>query len=118
MGKKGELEGVTRYGKALVNRQRAVLEDIFNEVREDPAYRAAARAQFIADPFGCASKLKALFGEDEKEGKGVNALNINNLYLQALQGAQQPAAPAVLELEAEELESSGTTRVHEPASDW
>lgn len=102
------------YGKALANRQRAVLEDIFEKVKDNPAYRKAAEAQFIADPLGSAERLHKLYGPKEND-KGANPLmNIGSLYLQAIQG-MTPAAPAVQELE---LVASGTTRVQEPASDW
>jgi hypothetical protein len=104
----------TVYGRALINRQRAVLEDVFNQVKDTPAYRKAAADQFIADPIGSAERLEKMYGE--KEGaKGANPLmSISNLYLQAIQGAQQPAAPHVLELEPE----PGTSRVQPSASDW
>lgn len=107
------------YGRALANRQRAVLADIFERVQENPKYRAAAEAQFIADPIGSAERLHKLYGELPGKESGANPLaNIGNLYLQAVVAAQ-PAAPGVpppaLVVDAE---PSGTSRVQHDVTDW
>lgn len=118
--RKGE-HGVEVYGKRLNNRGRALLEqafDLLKQGRKDAKGRdfvAALADAILADPLGAIERVDKLTRDPNAPSQGANALNINSLYLMAVQGAQQAAQPALVidnELEA------GTPGVQAPVSDW
>jgi hypothetical protein len=89
------------YGEATRNRMRAILDHVMEHMltgekaRRDregrDVYEALADA-VLADPIGAMERLhKMLPGASSEQKSG---LNINNLYLAAVQAAQQAPAPA------------------------
>lgn len=118
--RKGE-HGVEVYGRRLNNRGRALLEqafDLLHAGRKDAKGRdfvAALADAILESPLGALERIDKMTRDPEDKGDGGKQLNINSLYLMAVQGAQTAAiAPRVIEHD----EALGTSRVQPMPSDW
>lgn len=118
--RKGE-HGVEVYGKRLNNRGRALLEqafDLLHKGRKDDKGRdfvAALADAILESPLGALERIDKMTRDPEEKADSGKQLNINSLYLMAVQGAQTAAvAPRVIE----HLEPLGTSGVQPTLSDW
>lgn len=113
-----------RYGRKLNNRGRALVHDALERLtRGDMAVTVGTHGRNFADqlahellesPLASILRIDAATpsdeGEDAKAGQGAGIVaNISALYLQAVQHANKPEAPRVIE---------GTIGVQAGASPW